>query len=102
MSATRRRYRRLAAVWLAVAAAFAVGAGVADANQLVTITIPDRHGEIPAKWLTYPGPPRADVLLPTGYDPQRAYPLIDEFFAAKRKYDPAEIFTNTFYQKYAS
>jgi len=76
VSATRRRYRRLAAVWLAVAAAFAVGAGVADANQLVTITIPDRHGEIPAKWLTYPGPPRADVLLPDGYNPRTGYPLI--------------------------
>jgi FAD/FMN-containing dehydrogenase len=33
---------------------------------------------------------------------QRAYPQIDAFFAAKRKYDPAELFTNTFYQKYAS
>ena len=52
------------------------GAGVARANQLVAITIPDRHGEIPSKWLTYPGPPRADVLLPTGYDPTKAYPLI--------------------------
>jgi S-formylglutathione hydrolase FrmB len=50
--------------------------GVARANQLVTITIPARHGEIPSKWLTYPGPPRADVLLPTGYNRKRAYPLI--------------------------
>jgi FAD/FMN-containing dehydrogenase len=33
---------------------------------------------------------------------QRAYPQINDFFAAKRKYDPAELFTNTFYQKYAS
>jgi FAD/FMN-containing dehydrogenase len=33
---------------------------------------------------------------------QRAYPQIDAFFAAKRKYDPGELFTNTFYQKYAS
>jgi hypothetical protein len=33
---------------------------------------------------------------------QRSYPQIDEFFAAKRKYDPAELFTNTFYRKYAS
>jgi FAD/FMN-containing dehydrogenase len=33
---------------------------------------------------------------------KRSYPQIDEFFAAKRKYDPAEMFTNTFYQKYAS
>ena len=33
---------------------------------------------------------------------QRSYPQIDDFFAAKRKYDPGEVFTNTFYQKYAS
>ena len=33
---------------------------------------------------------------------QRSYPQINEFFAAKRKYDPTELFTNTFYQKYAS
>ena len=33
---------------------------------------------------------------------QRAYPEIPNFFAAKKKYDPAEVFTNTFYQKYAS
>jgi S-formylglutathione hydrolase FrmB len=57
-------------------AVLAFGAGVARANQLVTITLPDRHGEIPAKWLTYPGPPRADVLLPTGYNPRTRYPLI--------------------------
>ena len=56
--------------------ALCLGSGVAHANTLVTITLPDRHGEIPAKWLTYPGQPRADVLLPTGYDARRAYPLI--------------------------
>jgi FAD/FMN-containing dehydrogenase len=33
---------------------------------------------------------------------QRSYPEISDFFAAKRKYDPAELFTNIFYQKYAS
>ena len=33
---------------------------------------------------------------------QRSYPQINDFFAAKRRYDPAELFTNTFYQKYAS
>jgi S-formylglutathione hydrolase FrmB len=45
-------------------------------SQLVTITIPDRHGEIPSKWLGYPGPLRADVLLPARYDPRRRYPLL--------------------------
>jgi S-formylglutathione hydrolase FrmB len=66
----------LVAVWLTVAAAFAVGACVARANTLVTITLPDRRGEIPSKWLTYPGQPRADVLLPDGYSPHKRYPLI--------------------------
>jgi S-formylglutathione hydrolase FrmB len=56
--------------------AFRAAGGVARANTLVTITIPDRHGEIPSRWLPYPGPPRADVLLPSGYDPRRRYPLI--------------------------
>jgi FAD/FMN-containing dehydrogenase len=31
---------------------------------------------------------------------KQSYPQIDAFFAAKRKYDPAELFSNTFYQKY--
>jgi S-formylglutathione hydrolase FrmB len=48
----------------------------ARANTLITITIPDRHGEIPGKWLSYPPPPRARVLLPTGYRRKRAYPLL--------------------------
>jgi FAD/FMN-containing dehydrogenase len=32
---------------------------------------------------------------------KRSYPEIADFFAAKRKYDPAGLFTNTFHQKYA-
>jgi S-formylglutathione hydrolase FrmB len=44
--------------------------------RVVTITIPASNGEIDAKWLSYPGPPRADVLLPAGYDPHRRYPLV--------------------------
>lgn len=59
-----------------VATAFLAYGGVARANQLVTIRLPDRHGEIPSKYLTYPGPPRADVLLPDGFNPSRRYPLI--------------------------
>jgi S-formylglutathione hydrolase FrmB len=72
-----RRSRRLIACAAATAATvFAAGNGIARANQLVTITLPDRHGEIPAKWLTYSGPPRADVLLPDNYSPRKRYPLI--------------------------
>ncbi len=63
---------------LAMLTALAVlaAAPVARANTLVTVTLPDRHGEIPGKWLSYPAPPRARVLLPAGYAPTRAYPLL--------------------------
>ena len=44
--------------------------------QLVTITIPAPAGEIPPQWLNYSGPPRADVLLPAGYNPGTHYPLL--------------------------
>ncbi|HWW53679.1 MAG TPA: alpha/beta hydrolase-fold protein, partial [Acidimicrobiales bacterium] len=67
---------------LVAASLFAVnGAAAAQRTplspaRLVTITIPARPGQIPAKWLSYPGPPRANVLLPAGYDPDRRYPLL--------------------------
>ena len=71
------RLQRLACVVVVVGAAVCLsGGGVARANQLITTTLPDRHHEIPAKWLTYSGPPRADVLLPDRYDPHKRYPLI--------------------------
>jgi len=31
---------------------------------------------------------------------QRSYPMIGDFFAAKKSYDPDGLFTNTFYEKY--
>jgi FAD/FMN-containing dehydrogenase len=37
------------------------------------------------------------------YSPQQlrnSYPEIDDFFAAKRKYDPIELFSNKFYEQY--
>jgi S-formylglutathione hydrolase FrmB len=77
-----RRLERLPRAMLALVAVGALLAfalfwcATARANQLVTVPIPDRQGEIPAKWLTYPGPPRASVLLPSGYNPKGAYPLI--------------------------
>ena len=65
------------AVLFAAVAAVLVLCSAARANTLVTITIPDQHGEIPAKWLNYyTGPPRANVLLPDGYTPQKRYPLL--------------------------
>jgi S-formylglutathione hydrolase FrmB len=58
------------------AASCLVSSSVADANQLVTITIPASQGEIPSQWLSYSGPPRANVLLPDGYNPSKRYPLL--------------------------
>ena len=31
----------------------------------------------------------------------RSYPMISEFFAAKRRYDPVEVFSNEFYSRYS-
>jgi len=31
---------------------------------------------------------------------RKAYPEVDDFFLTKRKYDPSEVFTNKFYEKY--
>jgi hypothetical protein len=57
----------------------AVAPAAARANQLVDIAIPARNGELPKQWVVrYPGGdgPRAKVLLPDNYDPQKAYPLL--------------------------
>jgi S-formylglutathione hydrolase FrmB len=74
---TSSRLPTLACAAIVAAVAWLGAAGTARANQLVTITIPDRHQEIPAKWLNYyQGPPRANVLLPDGYRPDKRYPLL--------------------------
>ena len=31
---------------------------------------------------------------------RKAYPRVDEFITAKKKYDPEELFSNKFYEKY--
>lgn len=65
-----------------VAALAGCGSGAARrapahaATRVVTIEIPAPNGEIASKWLSYPGPPRANVLLPAGYDSHREYPLV--------------------------
>ena len=41
-------------------------------------------------------------LYYSGDQLKKSYPQIDDFFAAKRKYDPAGLFTNTMHEKYAS
>lgn len=51
----------------------------ASANELVDIPMPARNGELPEQWVVrYPDGdgPRAKVLLPDGYDPDKAYPLL--------------------------
>jgi S-formylglutathione hydrolase FrmB len=59
----------------------------ARANQIVTVTIPATAGEVDSKWLSYPGPPRANVLLPTGYSPVKAYPLLVLLHGLQSNYD---------------
>jgi S-formylglutathione hydrolase FrmB len=52
---------------------------VASANELVDIALPARNGELPKEWVVrYPDGdgPRAKVLLPDNYDPDRKYPLL--------------------------
>ncbi len=44
--------------------------------KLVTIEIPAPDGGIASKWLSYPDPPRANVLLPAGYNRGEHYPLV--------------------------
>lgn len=39
-------------------------------------------------------------LFATDRQLKRAYPMIEEFFAKKRKYDPQEVFFNSFYERY--
>jgi S-formylglutathione hydrolase FrmB len=63
--------------WAAAAtvAAFFVFGAVARANTLVTVTIPTQ-GLVAQQWIPYAGPPKANVLLPTGYNPKKAYPFL--------------------------
>jgi S-formylglutathione hydrolase FrmB len=52
------------------------GSSARSKARLVTIEIPAPDGEIASTWLSYPGPPRADVLLPAGYNGHEHYPLV--------------------------
>jgi S-formylglutathione hydrolase FrmB len=56
-----------------------VATPAAGANELVDIAVPDRNGELPKEWVVrYPDGdgPRAKVLLPDDYDPDKRYPLL--------------------------
>jgi S-formylglutathione hydrolase FrmB len=59
-----------------ISAGVGVSSPVPSKAQLVTIEIPAPAGEIASQWLSYPGPPRANVLLPVGYNRMEHYPLV--------------------------
>ncbi len=87
---------RTIAALLAVAAVLAA-AGPARASELVDIEIPARNDEIADMWLpryANGGPPHAKVLLPDGYDPAKAYPLLVLYVGLNSHYkdwsDPGE------------
>jgi S-formylglutathione hydrolase FrmB len=62
---------------LALVAAVAVtGGSVAQASKLVDFKLPARGGEINDRWYGYKGVPRARAILPDGYDPKKAYPVL--------------------------
>jgi S-formylglutathione hydrolase FrmB len=79
-----RRHLMTGCVGMIVVAATLVGIGArATASsptrsraRLVTIEIPAPNSEIASRWLSYPAPPRADVLLPAGYNRHDHYPLV--------------------------
>jgi S-formylglutathione hydrolase FrmB len=66
----------VAASLVGVGARVAAGSPEPSKARLVTIEIPAPAGEIASKWLNYSGPPRANVLLPAGYNPDKHYPLV--------------------------
>ncbi len=88
---------RGSALVLAVAAICIVTV-TARAAQLVTVTIPSQ-GLIASKWYSYSGPPRANILLPTGYNPKKAYPvlyllsgLMNDYNSYAELADPQQLF----------
>jgi S-formylglutathione hydrolase FrmB len=73
---------RIVVLGLLLLAASLLLGGVAPsarAGELVDIPMPARNGELPKEWVVrYPDGdgPRAKVLLPDDYDPDKAYPLL--------------------------
>lgn len=82
MRGRRAQARGIAVLGLLVLAASLFLGAVAPsarANELVDIPMPARNGELPEQWVVrYPDGdgPRAKVLLPDNYDPDKAYPLL--------------------------
>ncbi len=81
MRRTKARALLVSTVLLGSTLAGATGSALAKTPpaaqpRLITMTIPAPHGEIGSQWLPYAGAPRANVLLPAGYDPAKRYPLV--------------------------
>jgi S-formylglutathione hydrolase FrmB len=73
----RRRRRRGPVIALLLGGLVAgAAAPAARANRLVDFQVPARSGEITDRWYGYKGVPRARAILPDGYDPKKAYPLL--------------------------
>jgi S-formylglutathione hydrolase FrmB len=73
----RRRHRRGPVIALLLGGlAASAAAPAAHANRLVDFPVPARSGEITDRWYGYKGVPRARAILPDGYNPKKAYPLL--------------------------
>ncbi len=68
------RARTLAIAVSALACA-AAGSSAAHANSVIEYEVPARGGEVSGGY-NYAGPPRARAILPDGYDPKKAYPVL--------------------------
>jgi FAD/FMN-containing dehydrogenase len=76
-------------------------------NQPTTLAGNEKMGNVTRELIDLTATVNGRFFLPyqLHYTPaqlQRSYPMIGDFFAAKKSYDPDGLFTNTFYEKYAS
>jgi len=68
--------------------------GLSDSSEMTREIIDLALGEQGTFYLPY-------VLDYDKSQLSRAYPMVGEFFAAKRKYDPSEVFSSKFYSRYS-
>jgi FAD/FMN-containing dehydrogenase len=74
-------------------------------NQPVTSEGSEKMGVVTRELIDLTAEVNGRFFLPyqLHYTPeqlQRSYPMIGDFFAAKKAYDPEGLFTNTWYEKY--
>ena len=75
-------------------------------NQLTTPDSNEKMGIVTRELIDLTTEVNGRFFLPyqLHYTPeqlQRSYPMIDDFFAAKKAFDPEGLFTNTWYEKYS-